>query len=157
VLGECRVRATHLADEREHHVGHRVVGIVGMLVVDERPAQLVAANWGRGVLHRLAQQVGGLQCAGLLVVEALDEQQIRDLLDYFQRVGHPPGPHRVPDPVDLVSDFGSEHAKGTPFVVAEFNGTVSVKPFADYVAVGSFGSESPGMYGGKPGVDHPTG
>ena len=43
------------------------------------------------------------------VVEPLDEEQVGDLLDHFQRVGDAAGPEGIPDVVDLAADFAGEH------------------------------------------------
>jgi ABC-type molybdate transport system ATPase subunit len=72
-------------------------------VLDRRPAQLVATDRSRVALDRLVERGGALQSAILLVVGPLDEQQVGELLDHLQRVGHPARPHRIPDPVDLVA------------------------------------------------------
>jgi hypothetical protein len=43
------------------------------------------------------------------VVEALEEEQVGDLLDDFQRVGDAAGPEGVPEGVDFGADFAGEH------------------------------------------------
>ena len=43
-------------------------------------------------------------------IEALQEEQIGDLLDDFERIGNPAGPESVPDSVHLIADFAGEHA-----------------------------------------------
>ena len=45
----------------------------------------------------------------LQLIEPLDEKQVSDLLDDFQRIGNPAGPEGIPDLVDLVSNFVGEH------------------------------------------------
>jgi len=46
------------------------------------------------------------------VVEALDEQQVGNLLDDLERVGDAAGPERIPDAVDLIAEFPGEHGRG---------------------------------------------
>ena len=45
----------------------------------------------------------------LQLVKPLDEKQIGDLLDDFQRIGNPAGPEGIPDLIDLVTNFVGEH------------------------------------------------
>jgi hypothetical protein len=61
-------------------------------------------------LDRLAE-CGGLALLQLLhLIEALDEDQVGDLLDHLQRVGEPARPEVVPDAVDLVAQFACQHS-----------------------------------------------
>ena len=48
------------------------------------------------------------------LVQPLGEQQIGDLLDHRQRVGHAAGPEGVPDLVDLIFDGTGDHRITTP-------------------------------------------
>lgn len=43
------------------------------------------------------------------IVEALDEEQVGDLLDHPEGIGHPARPEGIPDLVDLGADWPSEH------------------------------------------------
>jgi hypothetical protein len=45
----------------------------------------------------------------LKLVEPLDEKQISNLFDDFQRIRNPAGPERVPDLIDLASNIVGEH------------------------------------------------
>ena len=45
----------------------------------------------------------------LQLVEALDEEQVGDLLDDLERIGDPARPEVVPDAVDLVAQFACQH------------------------------------------------
>ena len=45
----------------------------------------------------------------LQLIQPLDEKQIRDLLDDFQRIRNPAGPESIPDLVDLIADFIYKH------------------------------------------------
>jgi hypothetical protein len=60
-------------------------------------------------LDRLAER-GGLALLQLLhLVEALDEDQVGDLLDDLERIGQASRPEVVPDAVDLVAQFSRQH------------------------------------------------
>jgi hypothetical protein len=63
-------------------------------------------------LHGDAQRLGLVLLQGLEVVQALDEEEIGDLLDHREGVRDPAGPEGVPDAVDLVADFTCEHLVG---------------------------------------------
>jgi hypothetical protein len=45
----------------------------------------------------------------LKFVQPLDEEQISNLLDDFQRVRNPAGPKRIPDLIYLVTNLIGEH------------------------------------------------
>ena len=45
----------------------------------------------------------------LQLVETLDEKQIGDLLNDFQRIRNPAGPEGIPDLVNLVANFVGQH------------------------------------------------
>ena len=60
-------------------------------------------------LNRRLQPGGFVLFERVQVVEPLEEKQVGDLLDDFQRVGDAAGPEGVPDAVDLVTDFVGEH------------------------------------------------
>ena len=67
------------------------------------------------VAHRLLEPGRLVFLQRVQVVEALEEKQVSDLLDDFERVGNPPGPEDVPDRVDLGSDFARNHAPSFPY------------------------------------------
>jgi hypothetical protein len=60
-------------------------------------------------LHRPAEPVCLVFLERVHVVETTKEQQIRDLLDHFQRIGNAARPEGVPDSVDLVPDVTGNH------------------------------------------------
>jgi len=43
------------------------------------------------------------------LVQAAEEEQIRDLLNDFQWIGNATGPESVPDAVDLIAQFACQH------------------------------------------------
>ena len=45
----------------------------------------------------------------LQLIEPLDEKQISDLLDHFERIGYSSRPERIPDLVNLVANFICQH------------------------------------------------
>jgi hypothetical protein len=81
-----------------------------------------SSSRGRGRLlrseYRLAQTIvsdwvfepTGFQLLDFLhLIKATKEKQVRDLLDYFERIGNSAGPKGIPDGIDLTADFPSEH------------------------------------------------
>ena len=86
-------------------------------VLEARPAEVVvgAACWSSLPSGKTRRSIGFFSAVGLVllqrvqVVEALDEQQVGDLLDDLERVGDAAGPEGVPDAIDLTADFAGEH------------------------------------------------
>ena len=46
------------------------------------------------------------------IVEPLQEKQVGDLLDDYERVGDTAGPEGIPESVDFTADFAGEHESG---------------------------------------------
>jgi hypothetical protein len=61
------------------------------------------------LLRRLLFPVGLQFLGDLQFVQALEEEQVGDLLNDFERIGNPARPESVPDAVDLIANFTSEH------------------------------------------------
>jgi hypothetical protein len=59
--------------------------------------------------HRPLEPGGLVLLQRVQVVQTAQEEQVGDLLDDLERVGDAAGPERVPDAVDLVLDFTSDH------------------------------------------------
>lgn len=70
----------------------------------------VGASGEDAALHRPAEARGFALLQRVEVVEPFQEQEIGDLLNHLQRVGNPAGPEAIPDPVDLVAEFASQHS-----------------------------------------------
>lgn len=60
-------------------------------------------------LDGLAEAGGFALFEFLDFVEALQEEQVGDLFDDFDRVGNAAGPEGIPDAVDLIADIAGEH------------------------------------------------
>ena len=60
-------------------------------------------------LDGLLQPSGFQLFESLQLIKPLDEQQIGDLLDDFQRIGNSPGPEGIPDLINLVTNFVRQH------------------------------------------------
>ena len=75
-----------LVDHLEH-LGRRQVLELAPAVVLVGPAPVVDPVGEHGVLHRLAEGSRLVLGESLEVVEALDEEEIRQLLDHLERVG----------------------------------------------------------------------
>jgi len=74
-----------------------------------RPALRIQARREDGTLNRLLGERRPLLGVDLQVVQALDEQQVGDLLDDLERVGDATGPEGVPDAVDLALEVTGDH------------------------------------------------
>ena len=108
--------ADHLADEWEdvliddveHRAGFEALEVLPAQVLVGRPARIVAFREDAPA-DRLASRGSFGLLKRLQLVQALDEQQIGNLLHHVQRIRHPARPEVVPDRVDLVSNFANEH------------------------------------------------
>ena len=65
-----------------------------------------------GVLDGLLEAIGLVFLEGVELVQALDKEQVGELLDDGEGVGDAAGPERVPDAVDFGFDFASDHWMG---------------------------------------------
>ena len=100
-----------LADDREH-LGRRQVLEPAPAIIGVGPAPVVSAVGEDRAGHRFAEAVGPVLLEGLEIVEALEEQEVGELLHDFERVGDPARPERVPDAVDLGADVTGQHSLG---------------------------------------------
>jgi hypothetical protein len=62
-----------------------------------------------GFLDGFLEAVGLVFLEGVDLVQALDEEQVGELLDDGERIGDAAGPEGVPDAVDFGFDFASDH------------------------------------------------
>ncbi len=91
------------------HLGRRKVLEPRPTIVVVGPLLFIFALGKDAALDRLLG-AGRLEFLGRVqVVEPLDEQQVRDLLDHFERVTDTARPEGVPNTVDLTTDFAGEH------------------------------------------------
>ena len=60
-------------------------------------------------LDRFLQPSGFVFFQRVQIVEPLDEKQVSDLLDDFQRIGDAAGPEGIPDWINLVTNFVGKH------------------------------------------------
>ena len=72
-----------------------------LLVGDAVLADVILAGRKDPPLHRLARPVGAVLLGRMRLVQAADEQEIGDLLDYLDRIGDAARPERIPHIVDL--------------------------------------------------------
>ncbi len=88
-------------------------------VFEAGPAQIVVGA-ALGVLalgEDAALEFGQFQAGGLVflegvqVVEALEEEQVGDLLDDLEGVGNAAGPEGIPEGIDFTADFAGEHGR----------------------------------------------
>jgi len=85
---------------------------------EPRSAQIVISAASRVVafgkdaaFERAVEASGFVFFEGMKIVETAKEEKIRDLFDHFQRVGDATGPKDIPESVDLVFNFASNHEK----------------------------------------------
>ena len=104
------------ADEREHAVAYDRIHGPRIEVLEAAPAQVFVRNtavvlaFGKDApLQGTPQAVGLLLLGGMEVVEALDEEEVRDLVHHFQRVGDAARPEHVPQAVYLAFEFSGDH------------------------------------------------
>ena len=116
-VGRSLVGVSRLAqrlDEGEHPVPHRLEHLLRRKLLEARPAQRVLAGGEQRLLDRAAGAGGLVLLARVQLVEALDEQQVGELLDDRQRVRDAAGPHGVPDAVDPGLQLTGNHGSFAP-------------------------------------------
>ena len=62
-------------------------------------------------LHRLLQPGGFVFFQRLEIVQPPQKEKVRNLLNDFERIGNPPGPEGIPDPIDLILDVTGYHCE----------------------------------------------
>jgi len=131
--------------------GENVEHLFWFKVLESRPAKIfvrtlprVLALRKRSTLHRFVSAVGFVLFQRMQVIESLDEEQICDLLHYFQRIGNAPSPKRVPYLVNFASYLACYqvlalqilHRESVLFSFRKFeqsskNHTIGVEPCVD--------------------------
>jgi hypothetical protein len=118
VLRVGRILGELLPQEREDVIAHELVDGVRVAERSEvlSPAEVLVENtfvvlafWKKPARDRLLFR-GCLPFFRVLqLIQPLDEQQIRELLDDLDGVGNAARPERIPDLVDLVSNLACQH------------------------------------------------
>jgi hypothetical protein len=116
VVGVGRTVATQCAEPGKDVLSHHLIHLCRGEVLEARPAEVLVGSLLRilskgkdRVLYRFLEPGGLVLLQGMEIVEAPQEQEIGDLLDYLERVGNAPGPEGIPDAVDLIPDLAGEH------------------------------------------------
>jgi hypothetical protein len=127
-VGEAEARILHVdavagaflaqgAQERKDVFIHDLHHLARFEVLEAGPAKVVIGAFvgvealgENAAIKRAAQRLGLVFFEGVEVVEALDEQQVGDLLDDRERVGDATRPESVPDLVHLIADLSRQHA-----------------------------------------------
>ena len=104
-------RPAYRLDEGEHPVAHGLEHPLRRKLLETRPTQIVLVDGEHRLLDRFAGAGGLVPLARVQLVQALDEEQVGELLDDRERVRDAAGPHGVPDSVDLAG-AGSASARG---------------------------------------------
>src|SRR5699024_7002903 len=99
-----------MLQEREDLVGDRAEHRLRILLLEPAPSQVLLTGQEDRILQRLLREVRLILGQRLALIQAPDEQQIRNLLDDLQRVTDPAGPEGIPDAVDLALQLTSDHA-----------------------------------------------
>ena len=116
-VGRSLVRVARLAqrfDEGEHPVPHGLEHLLRRKLLETRPAQSVVVGSEHRLLDRVAGAGGLVLLARVQLVQALDEQQVGELLDDRERVRDAARPHGVPDLVDLGLQLTGDHDSISP-------------------------------------------
>jgi hypothetical protein len=111
-VGAATLAAGGLADGLDEGKGvipHGGEHLVGGGLLEAGPAELVLCGGEDGVLDGLLEAVGLVFLEGVELVEALDEEQVGELLDDGEWIGDAAGPQGVPDAVDFGFDFACYH------------------------------------------------
>ena len=121
VMGVGRVVAAKGPQEREDVVADHREHLRWREILEPRPPQVFVGTTLRvctfgedSSLDGLLQPSGFVLFQRVQVVQSFQEQQIRDLLDDFQRVRDAARPEGVPDGVDLAADVACEHDRAGP-------------------------------------------
>ena len=111
VLAEGAGPVAEVLEVGEDLVLHLPQGLLGGQLAPVRPAEFLAVvGLGKRDSDFLPRMPGGALGVLLALVELLEEEQKRELLDGIQRVGEAAGPELVPEGVDSGAEFGvSEH------------------------------------------------
>ena len=110
---ERAARRPQLAQVGKDHFFQMAQSFLGFQVRPIAPAQVLRQAGGVG----LPQLLGQLFASVLCVVHALEEEQVRKLLDGVQRVGQAARPELVPQRVDLRFKFGVGKHKFSGFLL----------------------------------------
>jgi len=118
VAGVGGAIAAEGAEEGEDVLADDLVHLLGLEVLEAGPAEVeIGAALGvEGLgedlaLEGLAEAGGLVLLEGLEVIEALEEEEVGDLLDDLEGIGDAAGPEGVPDGVDFAADGGGEHGE----------------------------------------------
>lgn len=100
----CPLRtALQFFDKRKDPVAQDLVDVLGFLVSKDAPAHLLSlAALRKDTYEVRAKDRRRFFILRLHIVERLDEEQVGELFDDNQGVGHSVGIHIIPDLVDLV-------------------------------------------------------
>lgn len=111
-VGAAALAAGSLADgldEGKGVIAHRGEHFIRREFLEARPAELVLLRREDGFLDGFLEAVRLVFLEGVDLVQALDEEQVGELLDDGERIGDAAGPQGVPDAVDFGFDFASDH------------------------------------------------
>ena len=119
VMRVGRLVAAQSPQKRKHMLANHRVHVSRREMLEARPTIVrVGTRRPRMVVIAFRKQAaldGRLQPSSfqlferLQLIQPLDEKQIGDLLDHFQRIGNPAGPKRIPDLIDLATNLGGKH------------------------------------------------
>ncbi len=96
-------------DEREDLIAHRGEHFIRRAFLEAGPAQPFLFRREDGILDGFLEAVRLVFLESVDFIQALDEEQIGELLDDGERIGDAAGPEGVPDAVNFGFDFASDH------------------------------------------------
>ena len=110
------VVAADVAQEREGVLADDAEHFLSLEMFEARPAEIVVGAFLRvfafgedAAFHRALQGGGLVLFQRVEVVQALEEQQVGDLLDDFEGIGDAAGPEGIPEGVNFGADFAGKH------------------------------------------------
>ena len=111
-VGAAAIAAGRLAeglDERESVIAHRSEHFLGRGFFEAGPTKAILLGRKDRVLDGFLEPISLVFLEGMDFIQALDEEQVGELLDDGEGIGNAAGPQGVPDAVDFGFDFASDH------------------------------------------------
>lgn len=111
-------------DEGEHVVRHVPEHSFRLVVTEVMPTTVLVGSVENRIHHFHVEGSGVGFFAQLVIIQNFDEHEIGNLLDYSQRIGHAESPENVPNAINLVFQFASNHVVSAPFSISFTYGNI---------------------------------
>ena len=137
-------------DKGEHQLLHHRVHLPGGEVVEPGPLELFPGHGavpcldlsGKNALVGQAQHGALLGTQVVRLIQVMDEHEVGHLLHHVQGVGDAAGPEGLPEAVDFVSQFASDHVLLLLFPVPNIGGIAPAAEFQNFPALLQVGQGS---------------